>query len=353
MRKPILDLKGREIRNSGGWMPGMALQNANGDVDPSGLGFDYAIRTTTFIRANVISQKFYTVPPADFMSVEVGNGAWMEKITQNIQYNVAGQFETGVINVGKGNTELDLVDAGITTQDSTILTWAKGYMWSIPEIQKALASNNWDAVAAKVEALKKNWDLGIQDMAFLGSRSLQASVPGLLTNTNVTKDTTNITANISGLSANDFQTLVAALLGAYFTNSNGTEMPNTFLMPMNDYLGMAAAASAAYPMNSKLEYLLKAFKEITGNAGFKIKGLAYCQSTYNAGRSTALGAAGLQRYCLYNNNAETCRMDIPVDFAIAAPGTADNFYWKGVAYGQFTGCSIYRPAEILYFDHAA
>ncbi len=352
MRKSIIDLKGKEICNSG-WIPGMTLQNANGDINPSGLGFDYAIRTTTFIRARVIQQKFYKVPPADFMTVEVGNGAWMEKITQNLQYDAAAGFETGVINVGKGKTELDIVDAGISQKDSVILTWAKGYQWAIPELQKALASNNWDAVQAKVEALKRNWDLGIQDMAFLGSQSLQTLLPGLLTNTDVTKDTTNITANISTLSAADFQTLVSVLLGAYFTNSNATEMPNIFLMPMNDYLGMAAAASSAYPMNSKLSYLLQAFKEITGNSSFKIKGLAYCQSTYNAGRSAALGAAGLQRYCLYNNNPETLRMDIPVDFTLSSPGTSDNFYWNGVAYGQFTGCTIYRPAEVLYFDHAA
>lgn len=351
MKKFTLDLKGKEVRNSG-WIPGMSLQNANGDVDPSGLGYDYAIRTTTFIRAKVIQQKFYKVAPADFMTVEVGNGAWQEKITQNLQYDVAAGFETGIINVGKGDTELDIVDAGLTNKDSVILTWAKGYRWAIPELQKALASNNWDAVQAKVEALKRNWDLGIQDIAFLGSRSF-STVPGLLTDTAVTSDTTNIPKNIAAMSADEFQSLVAALLGAYFTNSNGTQMPNMFLMPMDDYLGMAAASSAGFPINSKLAYLLQAFKEITGNAGFQIKGLAYCQSTYNAGRSTALGTSGLQRYVLYNNDADTLRLDIPVDFALSAPGTSDNFYWHGVGYGQFTGCTIFRPAEVLFFDHAA
>lgn len=351
MSKNKLDLKGIEVQNSG-WVPGMILMNANGDVDSSGLGYDYAIRTTTFIRSKVIQQKFYKVAPADFMTVEVGNGAWMEKITQNIQYDAAAGFETGIINVGKGNAELDIVDAGISQKDSVILTWAKGYRWAIPELQKALASNNWDAVQAKVEALKRNWDLGIQDVAFLGSRSI-STVTGLLTNGDVTSDTTSITKNIASMSADEFQTLVASLLGVYFSNSNGTQMPNTFVMPMNDYLGMAAAASAGFPNVSKLVYLLQAFKEITQNPNFKIAGLAYCQSTYNAGRSTDLGVSGLQRYVLYNNEPETLRMDIPVDFALSAPGSADNFYWNGVGYGQFTGCTIYRPAEVLYFDHSA
>jgi hypothetical protein len=351
MNKIKYDLKGREIRNSG-WIPGMSIQNASGDIDPAGIGYDYAIRTTTFIRSKVIQQKFYKIAPADFMTVEVGNGAWMEKITQPLQYDNAAGFETGIINTGKGEASLDIVDTGISNKDSVILTWAKGYRWAIPELQKALASNNWDIVQGKVEALKRNWDLGIQDIAFLGSKSL-STVTGLLTSADVTSDTTNIPKNIALMSADEFQTLVAALLGAYFSNSNSTQLPNTFLMPMDDYLGMAAAASSGFPNVSKLFYLAQAFKEITGNASFQIKGLAYCQATYNAGRTTGLGASGLQRYALYNNDPETLRMDIPVDFTLSAPGTSDNFYWHGVGYGQFTGCTIYRPAEVLYFDHAA
>lgn len=350
MKKITHKLLGKELRNSKmGWVPGMALTNASGDVDSGGLGYQYTIQTTTAIRARTTMQKFYKVPPADFMSVVIGTGAWLEDIKTNQVYQVGGAFESGIISTASGPAQIGQVDVGTKPVTTALATWAKGYQYSTPELQKALASNNWDVVAAKMEALKNNWDLGIQKVAFLGLKNDLTNFPGLYTNAGVTANTAIITAAISGLSSADFQTLVKALLAAYVSNTNFTAMPNTFVLPLSDFLGMGAAASPDFPINSKLDYLLKAFQQVTGNANFQIKATAYGNSAQNAGY---VSASGKNRYILYNNDPETLAMDIPVDFQLSPAGTNNNFNWQGVGFGQFAGPTIYRKLEVMYFDYA-
>lgn len=348
--KKFESLVGKTILNDSGapqgWMPGLTLTNSNGDVDTTSFGYDYAIRTTTWLRTKSIQQKFYEVPLTDFVTIEVGEGAWMENITQNLEFNAAGDFESGIQNVSGARAELATVDVAVSPKTYPIITWAKGYRYAIDELKKALASNNWDVVKAKTDALKKNWDLGIQKTVFLGSKSI-ASVHGLLNQSEPTIDTTTLTANISTLDADAFSLFVQTVIGLYFANANSTALPDTFIMPMDDMLGLASPVSSAYPMISKMEYLTKAFAAATGNPNFRILGSAYAMKTNNVGYTTA---AGSQRYVLYRNDPEVVRQSIPANFTLTTPGTSDNFQYKGVGYGQYTGVQCYRPREIYYLD---
>lgn len=345
-------LLGRELKNSKGgiipFQPGMSLLNASGDVDSGSLGYQYAIQTTTQIRAKVIAQKFYKVPIADFFPVIPGVGTWMEDIRTNLTYDVAGPFESGIINTAAGPSQIAQVDVAVAPKIAKIITWAKGYQYSTPEVQKALASTNWDVVSSKLEALKKNWDLGLQRVGFLGMKSDPDGVPGLLTNPDITVDTTTIQENIATMDATEFATLVSLIMGVYAANSNFTAMPNMFVIPLSDYLGLATPVSPSFPMVSKLTYLLDAFKAVSGNANFQIKGLAYGNAAQNAG---FVSVGGKNRYALYNNEVDTLAMDVPVDFNLTPAGTANNFQWQGIGCAQFTGCIVYRPAEVMYFDH--
>lgn len=352
---------GRELRNSVGaaaaipWNPALyrELANANGNIDPSTLGYQYTIQTTTQIRAEVIEQKFYEVPIAEFIPVIVGTGAWMESIKTNLVYDAAGAFETGLQDLASGPSQIANVDVGMAPVNAKILTWAKGYLYTLPEVEKALASNNWDVVASKMAALKRNWDLGLQKVAFLGFLQDLENVPGLLSNDvarGATVNTAVITKYISSMSPDEFQALVASIMGAFFANSNSTELPDTFVIPMQDFLGLATPVSSGFPVVSMLDYLETAFKRITGNANFKVRGVAYCDQANNAGYWATLGT---NRYCLYKRDRETIKMDIPVDFNLYPAGTSNNFQWQGVGAAQFTGCIAYRVAQIMYFDWAA
>lgn len=333
------------------WRPGLdrELANANGGIDPSAQGYEYAIQTTTMIRAEVVKQEFYEVPFGDYVPVIIGTGAWMEDIKTNLTYDSAGPFEEGITDLSS-QAAVPQVDTGIHPVSAKIYTWNKGYQYSTPEVRKALASDNWDVIRSKHEALVRNWQLGIQQVAFLGLALDQTSCPGLLSNTGVTVNTAVITQAISTMDANAFATLVATIIGSYFSNSNSTKLPDHLAMPMQDFLGLADPVSPQFPNVSKLEYLEKAFQRITKNAGFTIYGVAYADQANNAGVWTALGT---NRYCLYRKNAETMKMDLPVDFILNAPGTADNYRWQGVGVAQFTGLIIYRQPEVMYFDWAA
>ena len=43
-------------------------------------------------------------------------------------------------------------------------------------------------------------------------------------------------------------------------------------------------------------------------------------------------------------------MNIPLDYVTTQFNTLDNFNFQNVAYGQYTGTTIFRPLEVLYFD---
>jgi len=327
---------------------GRMLTNANGDIDTSGLGYQYLIDTLSQIRAEVVEQKFYKIAPADFMPVDVGYGAWGDEIIQNLTFQTGGDFFDGDIDTNAETGRMAQVDAGLAPIRMPIKTWAKQAVWTIADIAKAAAAANWDLVAAKMESLKTDWDLGIQEVAFLGHPS-DSLVTGLLNDSEVNINTTLITTPISSMSTTQFNALVAGILAAYFTNSNDTEdKPNTFVVPADDYLGLVAPVSATYPNISKIEYLNNAFQKATDDPNFKVLGLAYSQDTRNAARGI-----NKNRYALYKNDPKTMKMTIPVAFTMLESATANNFNWTQPAHGQYSGLLINRKREVLYLDETA
>lgn len=321
-----------------------SLENSNGDVATTSLGYQYTVQTTTQIRSKVIKQQFYEVAPADFVDVIPGNGAFMEDIKTNVEYMVAGAFEEGLTQSGNLDASAPSVDVGTAPITTKVMTWVRGYNWSTLELEKALRSNNWDLVQGRQEALKKNWDLGIQKVAFLGLAG-NSDFTGLLNNAQVTSDTSVITESISAMSAANFATFVGAILAAYFSNgSNAVKMPNVFAIPLSDYLGLVTPIASGYPVVSKLTYLEDAFKKATRDPNFKIEPLVYCEQANNN--------LSTNRYVLYRKDTDVLWMDLPIDFTLNPAGTSDNFRWNGVAYGQFTGVTIARPKQVLYFDYA-
>lgn len=327
---------------------GRILTNANGDIATTGAGYQYLIDTLSEIQADVIEQKFYNIAPADFFPVDVGFGAWMDEIVQNLTFQTGGDFFAGDIDTNNETGRMAQVDSALAPIRMPIKTWAKQVVWTIADIAKAAAASNWDVVASKMESLKKDWDLGIQEVAFLGHPS-DPLVTGLLNDAEVNINTTLITVPISEMSETQFTALVAGLLAAYFTNSNDTEdKPDTFVIPADDYLGLVGPTSSTFMNISKIEYLNNAMQKGTDNPNFKIKGLAYAQSSRNASRGISKN-----RYVMYKSDPKTLKMNIPVDFTMLEAATANNFNWTQPAHGQYSGCFINRKREVLYLDETA
>jgi hypothetical protein len=321
------------------------LYNANGAVDPNSTGFKIIIDTLTYLRDKVLEQKFYKIAPADYVPVDVGDAAYADEIVQNLTFTTDGGFFQGDINNANANTKISNVDTALSPLRMPTQFWAKSTNWTILEIKQAAMLNKWDVVESKLKSLKEVWDIGIQEVCFLG-HPIISTMTGLLNDSEITNNETLITKAINTMSASEFATFVGGILAAYNTNCNETAVPDTFVMPTSDYLGLVVPVSSTYPNISQIEYLLNAFKKATRNENFKILPLAYCE----AARNTARGI-NKQRYILYRNDPDTLSMSIPVDLTMLRPQTMNELQWSQAAYGQYSGVLISRKPEVLYFSY--
>lgn len=308
------------------------------------LGYEVNITTLTTIVKKISEQKFFEIAPADYLPIRVGEGTWSSNLTTYRTFDIADEFETGIINTGGQNARLAQGDVGVDALIIKINNWAKSIGWSIFDLELAARSGNWDLVSAKERTRKRNWDLGIQRIAFLGARGsngANGSCLGLLNQTGVNFNTTVITAPLNTLTPTQLQTFQATCLEAYRSNCQRSAWPTHFIIPESDYNGLAGQSSPQFPVKSTLQLLEEGFQIMTRNKNFKILPLAYGDKTYS-GLST-------QMYVLLNYDEETVRMDIPLDYTNTLANSLDNFSFQNAGYGQFTGVLAYRPLEILYF----
>lgn len=310
------------------------------------LGYEISITTLTAIMKRISEQRFFEIPPADYLPVRVGEGAWSSNLVTYRSYDIGDEFETGVVNTGGQNSRLATADAGVDSLAIKVLNWAKSIGWSIMDLEIAAKSGNWDIVSAKEKSRKKNYDLGIQRIAFLGARGQNGAggnCLGLLNQAGITTNTTVITQSISSMTTTQLKAFTAALIEAYRSNCMRTAWATHFIIPESDYNGLASQASPDFPIKSTLELLEEAFKLITRNPAFKILPLAYADNAYSG--------FGYQLYTLLNYDEESLRMDVPVDYTNTLANSIDNFSFQNVAYAQFTGVLAYRPLEMMYFKY--
>jgi hypothetical protein len=323
--------------------PGDTLQNA--------LGYDIAITTLTTIAKKISEQKFFTLSPADHFPVVVGQGAYSDFLTSYRSFAIGGQFEEGILNMGGNNARLASVDAGVDAINLKIYPWAKALGWSIMQLEYAAKSGNWDLVAALEESRKVNWDLGIQQVAFLGAQGINGAngqCLGLLNQPGITINNTVITGAISAMNTSQLKTFTANLIEAYRANNQRTAMPNRFSIPESDYNGLASQASPDFPIKSTLELLEESFKLISGKPDFKILRNAYADAAYH---TQVTSIAGKQVYTLLNYDEKSLNMQIPLPYTTTVANSLDNFGFQNVGFGQFSGVVVLRPLELMYFQY--
>lgn len=307
------------------------------------LGYEVSITTLSTIVKKISEQKYFEIAPAKYVPIRVGEGAWSSNLLTYLSFGLADDFSTGVINTGGNNARLAEADTGISSITVAVKNWAKGINWSIFDLELAAKSGNWDLVSAKEKARKKNWDLGIQKVAFLGLAG-DSSVLGLYNQTGVYNDTTTLTTSITSLAASpaNLSAFIASVLNVYRANCNRTAWPTAFIIPESDYLGLATPSSPSFPLKSILQLMQETFQVMTGNNNFQILPCAYGDTAYNS--------LGVTRYILLNQDDESVRMDIPVDYTNTLANSLDNFSFQNAGYGQFTGVQAYRPLEMYYFS---
>ena len=330
----ILNAKGEEIRLNSREEKMVERFNA--------MGYQIDLTTLTQVLKRVAEQKFYTVKPSDYIPVSVSEGAWSDQLLQYKSYQMGGEFEDGIIDVGSDQDRLATVNAGLEPVYTKVFNWAKELHWTIPEIEQASRTQVWDVVVAKEKARKKNWDLGIQKIAFEGNSKF--GIQGLFGLTGVTANTTLITKKIGAMSAAEFQAFMAGLLPAYRKNCDFTAYPSIFVIPEDDYNTLATCADETYPLKTRLERIEESLKQLTMNPAFRVLPSAYASKAVNGVKNV---------YALYNKDEDTLRMNIPVDYTNTMANTTNGFQFENVAYGQFTGITLIRPKEVIYFTNTA
>ena len=311
------------------------------------LGFEVPITTMTAIQKTMVDQKFYEFDITKYVPIEVGNAAYATSIITYRSFYSGGDFESGFMNNGTGGNRKPQADARFDAVPVQTQAWADTVSWNIFEIRQAQQNNQLiDLITQKQKASKKMWDLGIQSIAFLGSKS-NSNIKGLLTQSGVTSNTSVMTKKISSMSDTEFQNFVAGLLPAFYAVCNYTSRPDTLILPFDDFAGLVTPMNTNFGFKSKGEYLLDALKVGTQNPNFQILPLAYSMQANN---STVSGL-NKNRAVLFNNTSDVIRMDIPVPFTNTLQNTLNNFDYQSVAFGQLTGAQVYRPLEMLYLDY--
>tara|TARA_R110000772_G_scaffold265206_1_gene386441 strand:- start:6 stop:1103 length:1098 start_codon:yes stop_codon:yes gene_type:complete len=305
------------------------------------LGADIDITTFTEILQGVVEQKNYEIDIAKFVTVKPGQGAWQDELVKWKSFNLTdNDLSKGDLNLGNG--KIQSVNVGVEAVKIPTQRWADQAEYNIFEIKTASETRQWDLVTSLETAKRKTFDLGLQKLTFLGHAN-RVDIEGLLNQTGVTADTNLITKPISTMTAAELNTFAGSVLGTYFTNSNSTERPNTLVMPTTDFLGLANAPSADFPIGkSRGQYLKDAFAEII--PGFQIIDSAFCSQVNNN--------LSKNRYVLYNNAEDNLFMPLPIPYTTALQGTSDNFNFTSISYAQYAGIALMRPASMLYMDYA-
>ena len=310
-------------------------------------GYKKVLSTLSIVVPEILKQRFFTIKNIpDYVDIKEGIGGVAEEVFKWAEFSVAGDFENGATgsNIDMERTaSADVVYGNIIFQRQR---WRKMISWNWWDLQTSSIAKIENLIEGKMTALRKNWDLGIQDIIFNGSKA-NAGLKGLLNQDNVAVNTTAITKPLSLMSASEFNSFIATLPNLFYDNSNNTIMFNRFIIPADDYNGLVSQMSETFPLKTKLEVLEEAFGKLVAGYGisdFKVLPLVYA----NANKT----ATGQPMYILYNKDSDTLFYDLPLDFQVLGQATPDNYNIVNYSVGMYGGVQVQRPKEMLYFTFA-
>lgn len=318
---------------------------ASNDFAIPNAGLVQTIDTITDIVSGVVEAKYYELSgqtPSDFVTVDVGRGAYMGNIVQFTSAFVGSPFEQCIINPASTGIHNDAT-ADITIGDITIKNnfYRQKYSISNEEVRMAAVNRvGFDIIQEKEKSRKKNWDLGIQKVLFEGLVGTQTK--GLLNQTGVTINNTLLPVGIETMNETQLKSLAGGLLSTFFTNANGAVMPNRWLMPTATFMALGVPYGSTFGMPTVKDVLETALKAAGAPADFKIVHALYANNA---------AATGEGRHALYNT--EDVVMYIPKAYTphpLYAQGSLDMI---SDAEGQFTGVQIKRPGAFMYLDEQA
>lgn len=314
------------------------------------LGAEQTISTLTAILPDIIKQKNYKVANlSSFVNIAVGKGnPFAAEMMNFAQRNLASDFESGLSNMRSNAPDGQSDNLALEPIKRQVITWTKYMNYNMLENRTMATATGGmvDYLKAQTELRKDLYDLGIQDTVFWGLKSNPTDFQGLLTQSDVTINTTLITKKIADMTTAEINAFVGAVYEAYRANCNRTAQPEIFLIPEDDFNGLAKQYSETIGGLTRIQLLEDAFKLLTGNSNFQVLSTPFAMASYNA----AITGLNKNRYVLYNKDPKSLIMDVPIDFTVTLPVPVDGINFKSAAYSRFTGVKQLRAPEMLYFD---
>ena len=309
-------------------------------LNASGYG-EIDLTLLTVLEREISKQKFYTVNPEDFIPMDHTTGGFADYITVLRSFiNADADISTWERGVDADNARRNQVGAKVESVSLKVHNLDKMVSYSLFELKQAMQTGIWNIVTEKERARKIDYDLAVQAALLKGD----AKHKGLLNQTGATTNTTVLTKNISAMTSAEFKAFMASVFAEYFANTNSTALPDTFVIPMEDFLGMGVAVDEQYPLvSSMLERFTNVFRETTGNENAVIKPLVYCNKAQNDGTA---------KYALYRKDWDCLRAYQPVDYTGVQGATVDGMNYQNTAYARVSDVFLNRPKELMYFTHA-
>jgi len=301
------------------------------------------ITTQTQIVAGVIDTKYYELlgqKLSDFVPMDIGTGADSLSLFQYTSEYVGNDFRSGLVDVNNGLQKNVLSDIAVAGFNIKVNFWRNAYQIS----QEALAVSSKNAVAfsiieAKEKARKKVWDLGLQEVLFNGLGD--GETYGINNQPDVTINTALFPVKVTAMTAQQVKAFASSVVNTFLANNNDTALPNRWIMPTNEFVGLGVPVDPATPWKTLREILEEAFRD-AGCVDFKI-----VHSKYN---NTADSTGTKGRHVFYNYQPDSIRMFVPKDYTPSALFPMNGIDMISVAQGQFTGVVLFRTAEMLYAD---
>lgn len=318
---------------------------ANALFDYPNAGVVQTVDTITDIVQGVIVTKYYELAGqtlSDFINIDAsGRGAYAGEIFQFTSAYVGAPFKQCIINPAStgihNDATADVAVDGISQRNNF---YRQKYSISQEGLKMAAVNRvGFDLIEQKEKARKKNWDLGLQDILFLGLGDGRTF--GLLNQPGVTINTSLIPAAINNMTVAQLKTFAGTALATAFAATNYTIMPNRWAMPTNEYLALGVPYGDTFGMPTVKDVLETAFKAAGAPSDFRI-----VHSLYN---ETA-GSNGGARHVFYNTDPDNVIMHTPKPYTphpLYAAGALDMI---SDAEGQFTGVWLKRPTSMLYVD---
>lgn len=257
-------------------------------------------------------------------------------IPEGAEYVTATQFQAvGRARIIQSYAD-DLPEAGLigTQLTNPVQGIGTSYRYSYQEI-RAARQNNMNLPLRLAEAARRANDQLVDNLAFYGSPSF--GMTGLFNNPNVptlTVPADGIGGNTEWTTKTPDQILrdMNLVVNQVVTQSNEIEMPDTLLLPLDQYTYIASTARSINSDTTILNYFLMNNPFIT-----TVEALP---------KLAQQGAGGSNIMIAYEKNANKLEMMIPLPFT-QHPPQERNLEFVIPCESRFGGVSIYYPLSII------